>query len=116
MFTFNATVMNGTQSALTEIYMNQPVWYPDGYKWVWSDPKNGKPREGVFVEETQNGHYLQFSLFDPLMYTDENITILITRKMNETMAKGKVESTDKTYVLDYQYTDTGYTGKCNIKV
>lgn len=113
-FTYNASIMNVTvnpdgssyeQPAYTEIYLNPAVWYPDGYKWVWSYPKSGSPWEGMFVNTT-NGHYLQFWMWDPNMYNLEDANILITPIMNETALSGHIESTnDGEYTMDYTYTD-----------
>jgi hypothetical protein len=110
MFTFDAEV-----GAYTQVYVNQPVWYPEGFKWVLSNPVNGKPRNGAYMEASDDGHYLEFYFWDPLMYTEENVTLLVTRALNETELSGKI-SGDQQYEMDYQYTDMGYTGQCKIKV
>jgi hypothetical protein len=58
---------------------------------VLSNPTNGKPRNGAFVNISADGHYMEYYFFDPLMYTNENITVLITRALTETEMSGKIE-------------------------
>lgn len=46
--------------AFTEVYMNAPVWYPNGFKWVFAHPKNGNEMDGVELSTSTDGHYLTF--------------------------------------------------------
>lgn len=61
-------MVNGTVQNTTEVYINAPVWYPNGYKWVFSYPKNGKEMDGVKLTTSDDGHYLNFTFWDIYNY------------------------------------------------
>jgi hypothetical protein len=109
-------MINGTVQNNTVVYINAPVWYPNGFKWVFSHPKNGKEMDGVKMATSDDGHYLTFSFWDIYGVQGNECDIVITPTLNATQMKGRIESTDGNWTLDYNYTDQGYTGKCPIKV
>jgi len=98
----------------TEIYMNPEMWYPNGYKWTVFHAEGGKQMEGTKLALSNDGHDLIFSFFDILDYNTNRCTILITPTLQT--AKGSVASSIPELSLDYNYVDTGNSGKCPIKV
>lgn len=48
------------------------------------------------------------------MYAGGDSDILITQTKED--MNGVVKSTDGNWTMNYEFTDQGYTGKCNIKV
>ena len=108
-FTVDMTCVAGTV-----VYVNKGVWYPHGYKWTMSHAESGKNMDGTSLALTNSDHNLTFTFFDILDYNLQRATILITPVLQ--VLSGSVASLIPELALDYNYTDTGYSGKCPIKV
>jgi hypothetical protein len=98
---------------VTEIYINPDVWYPDGYKWTIFHAEGGKQMEGTKLTTTED-HFLSFEFFDILDYDTNLCTILITPTL--LIESGSVASSVDGISLDFNYVDSGNSGKCPVKV
>lgn len=112
-FTTTFTV-DMTSTAGTVIYVNGDDWYPNGYKWTMSHAESGKNMDGTELALGNNDHNLTFTFFDILDYNLNRATILITPVLE--VLSGTVTTTIPELALDYNYVDTGYSGKCPVKV
>lgn len=102
-----------TATANTEIYTNIPVWYPQGMKITISHPKSGKQMEGVTIK-TPMQNYMDFAFFDIRDYNKQDAQILITPILQN--ATGTIKSSEGSLDVNFDFQDTGLSGKCPIKV
>jgi len=106
-------IVDDTITANTEVYVNNPIWYPQGMKTTISHAKSGKQMEGVFIKSPME-NYLDFTFFDIQDYAKNTAQILITPILQETV--GDVVSSDNSINANYNFEDTGLNGACPIKV
>jgi hypothetical protein len=111
---YTSFIFDASISALTQVYMNPTIWYPNGYKWTMSKTKNGTALPATTVKKTEGGTDLAFSLFDTLIEDGRSLEILITPTL--AALEGVIPATEEDLAIVYNYVDTGDSSKCPIKV